>query len=108
MPMGQHEIGAGRVWQGPGVARAWPLQGLPPSERSTQWAEDMKEFLLNRRIRRHKSQKKKADKFVSQLRAIRVGKYGEKEEDRIGGRQRDGTGNQIRHQARSARVGSHS
>ena len=54
MPMGHHEIGAGRVWQGPGVARAWPLQGLPLSERSTQWAEDMKVFLLNRRIRRHK------------------------------------------------------
>ena len=47
MPMGQHEIGASRVWQGPGVARGWPLQGLPPlSERSTQWAEDMKESFL--------------------------------------------------------------
>ena len=41
----EHEIGAGRVWQA--VARAWPLlQSLPLSERSTRWAEDTKEFLL--------------------------------------------------------------
>lgn len=80
-----HEFGAGRVWQG--VARAWLLQSLPLSERSTRWAEDMKGFLLKRIIRRHK---KKVGKFISQLRAIRE----EIRRKRIGGGR--GTGREIK------------
>ena len=83
-----HEIGAGRVWQG--VARAWLLKSLPLSERSTRWAEDTKEFLLNRRIRYYERIHRASH---SQLGAIR----GEKEDRRRG----DGTGNQIRHQGRA-------